>query len=123
MLFLEQAAEKGINVDDALQRFMGNEALLEKMLKKLPETVYPSRYGGNGQDLEVAAFLKSGDTTTALANAHTLKGIMGNLSITGLYQAYTDIVTALREGRPTDAEDILTAISGTQKDLLEFLSQ
>lgn len=123
MLFLEQAAEKGINVDDALQRFMGNEALLEKMLKKLPETVYPSRYGGNGQDLEVVAFLKSGDTTTALANAHTLKGIMGNLSITGLYQAYTDIVTALREGRPTDAEDILTAISDTQKDLLEFLSQ
>ena len=123
MLFLEQAAEKGINVDDALQRFMGNEALLEKMLKKLPETVSPSRYGGNGQDLEVVAFLKSGDTTTALANAHTLKGIMGNLSITGLYQAYTDIVTALREGRPTDAEDILTAISDTQKDLLEFLSQ
>lgn len=123
MLFLEQVAEKGINVDDALRRFMGNETLLVKMLKKLPETVYPSRYGSDGEDLEVAAFLKSGDTKTALANAHTLKGIMGNLSVTGLYQAYTDIVTALREGRTADAEDILTAISGTQEDLLEFLSQ
>ncbi len=94
--------ELGVNVEEAVQRFMGNEALFNRMIKKLPPAV---------KDLQVLQFLEAGDYETALNNAHTLKGVMGNLSITPLFHAYNDAVNLLREDKPEEAkkkvEDIL----------------
>ena len=62
--------EAGINVDDALERFMGNEMLLERFWKKF------------GTDKSFADLLDSvsrGDRETALRAAHTLKGVSGSL--------------------------------------------
>ncbi len=65
----------GVNVDDAMQRFMNNEKLLARFLKKLKDdTSY--------NDLVKAVAEENCDK--AFEAAHTLKGISGNLALTRL---------------------------------------
>ena len=91
----------GINVEDALGRFMTNEMLLERFLKKfLNDTTLPA--------LQQAIAAK--DIQAALTASHTLKGMCGNLSMTTLFHLFTQQVTALREDRFSDAADMMPDI-------------
>ncbi|MDE6133322.1 MAG: hypothetical protein K2G04_08110 [Oscillospiraceae bacterium] len=84
---IDELKALGVNIEEALDRFMGNGALYEKMLNKLTAAV---------NDVQVLPFFEAGDHKTALENAHALKGVTGNLSITPLYKGYTEIVDELR---------------------------
>lgn len=57
--------EAGIDVKDVLERFMGNEALLERMLKKFTMS-------NVHETLKEA--VKNMDSEAALEASHTLKG-------------------------------------------------
>ena len=81
---LEQA---GVQVDEAMERMMGSEALLLRLLGKFPAD-------GNYQAL--CAAVAAGDRSGAFSAAHTLKGVCGNLSFTTLYQLLTEQVELLR---------------------------
>ena len=88
-LMKERLEAAGIDVAAALERFMGNEALLERFLKKfLTDTNYE----------KLAAAIGAGQKEDALAAAHTLKGVSGNLAMTELYDLLTAQVAALRAG-------------------------
>jgi HPt (histidine-containing phosphotransfer) domain-containing protein len=99
----------GVDVDDAMQRFMNNEALYIRMLGKLPEAV---------SEQEVLPAFESGDYSEALAKAHTIKGVMGNLSITPLYKAYSDAVRLLREDKPDEAKKVLEDVAELQEEII-----
>lgn len=77
----------GVLVEQALERFMGNEALMERFLKKFPSD--PSFSA-----LETA--LNAGDQDGAFRAAHTLKGVCGNLSLDRLYRLVSEQVEYLR---------------------------
>ena len=79
----------GIDLDGALERFMGNEALLERFLK---------RFLQDENEALLSAALTGGDLDGALAASHTLKGVCGNLSMTALFDLFSRQVTALRAG-------------------------
>lgn len=98
MGMIEELKEAGINTDEALKRFMNNEALYEKMLRKLPNLM-------NGK--QVLEKIDADDVNGAIETAHTLKGVLGNLSITPLFEAYTDIVTLLRQDNAQEARKIV----------------
>ena len=83
----------GIQCDEALERFMGNESMLEKFLKKFLDD-------GNYKNLVQAA--QNGSAEEMLTAAHTLKGVCGNLAFGSLFTLLTQQVQALRDGR-TDA--------------------
>ena len=87
-----------VDIQDGLRRFMNNTALYEKMLKKFPAAA---------EGLPVQEHFDSGNLETALANAHTLKGMTGNLSLTPLYESYTEIVALLRANDPEKAKALL----------------
>lgn len=79
----------GIDVAQALERVMGNEALLERLLGRfLDDPQYPA----------LCTALKGGDTEQAVIAAHTLKGVCGNLSMVSLYGLFARQVDALRAG-------------------------
>lgn len=98
MGMIEELKELGADTEDALKRFLNNEALYEKMLKKLPDSL-------NGK--RVSEAIEAGNIDSAIEIAHTFKGVLGNLSITPLYEAYTKIVALLRQGSPEEAKIIL----------------
>lgn len=98
MSMVDELKELGANVDEAMQRFMNNGALYEKMLKKLPNMMHGT---------QVMEAIEAGNVEGAIEIAHSLKGVLGNLSITPLYEAYTDIVTLLRQNDTDKAKSIL----------------
>ncbi|MCR5762642.1 MAG: Hpt domain-containing protein [Treponema sp.] len=103
---------QGCNMKEALERFLGNQAILEKMLVKFPDSLKP---------LEVLSFIDENDIEQATANAHTIKGITGNLSLTPLYTAYSEIVNLLRAGDSTKAKEILLNTLPIQQNLIKII--
>lgn len=74
-------------MDGLLERCMGSEALLKRLLQKfLADPSYAA----------LAEAFKKGNENEALQAAHTLKGVCGNLSITGLFRVLERQVQVLR---------------------------
>ena len=87
--YAEALKRNGIDYDGAMERFGGNAELYERLaLKFLDDTHFAA--------LEQA--LAGGDVDTAVREAHTLKGVAGNLSFAALYEAASKVNAALREG-------------------------
>lgn len=114
MSLIEELKLLGADTDDAIVRFMDNSELYERMLKKLPKVI---------EDAPVMRYVESGDLDAALANAHTLKGVVGNLSITPLYNNYTEIVKLFREEKPEKAKELLTDTIKIQQDFLDCIKK
>lgn len=104
----------GVDTQDALKRFSGNSDLYKRMIGKFP---------ASAEGLEVMSFMKDGDYATAVSNAHTLKGVTGNLSITPLYTAYTEIVNCLRANEPEKAIQTLENILPVQQQIINCIKE
>lgn len=104
--------ELGVNTEEALTRFMNNASLYERMLKKFPAAA---------RDAKVLECFQAKDNEKALAAAHTLKGVTGNLSLTPLFKAYTDIVALLRADKPEEAEAMYMELIPTEKKIIECI--
>ncbi len=113
MSLTQDLRKYGVNVEEALERFMGNEAIYERTLKKFPAAA---------ESHMVEEFIRSGDQKTAIANAHTLKGVTGNLSITPLYTAYVDIVNLLRADENDKALAELMKILPVQEEIINCIN-
>lgn len=110
--FIKELEAQGCNMKEALERFMGNQAILEKMMAKFPESIKP---------LEVLQFIDEGNIEQATANAHTIKGITANLSLTPLYTAYTEIVKLLRANDAVNAREVLLKTLPIQQNLISVI--
>ena len=97
----ERLTAAGIDVDDALGRFMGNEALLERFLTK---------FLADGNYAALSAAVAAGDAAGALTASHTLKGVCGNLSMSELFRLLTCQVEALRADDWTRAAGLMPEI-------------
>ena len=100
-LRLKQLTDGGIDVNDALERFMGNEGLFERFLKKFADDE-------NYEKLKAA--VSEGDAETMLTASHTLKGVCGNLSMTELFTLFDHQVKELRAGNTEGAKALMNEI-------------
>lgn len=92
----------GMDVEAVLERVMGSEALLERLLGKfLNDPQFPA----------LCAALERGDLEQAAAAAHTLKGMCGNLSMTELFRLFTMQVETLRGGDLMAGRDLMGRIT------------
>ncbi len=110
----EELKSLGINLDEALERFMGKQSLFDRMLCKLPKAV---------KDCEVMKHFEAGDYKSAVETAHTLKGVTGNLSVMPLYEAYTEIVSLLRANEPEKARKVLEDIIPVQEKIIAYIEE
>lgn len=90
----EKLKAAGIDVDDALARLMGSQALLERLLGKFTADQNMAR-------LEDAA--ASGDAASGFEAAHALKGVCGNLSMTRLFELTSRQCDLFRSGDAVSA--------------------
>lgn len=93
----ELLVQNGFDVDGAMKRFMNNEALYLKCLKKMLNDT-------NIKELRVA--YDSGDCETAFKAAHSIKGFVSNLGIEVLHQQIHPIVESLRAGSLPGADEV-----------------
>ena len=85
----------GADLDDALRRFQGNEALYKRLLLKFP---------GQAANLNADVYFEKENYDKALENVHTMKGLAANLSLANLYDAYSEVVDLLRSCKYIEAE-------------------
>ncbi len=110
----EMLARHGIDYADALDRFGGNGALYERLARKYAEDPHFDR---------LVRALGEGDAAAAYHEAHSLKGVAGNLSFADLHQAAARASELLRTGNVPAARDALPAVRHAHENALAALRQ
>lgn len=95
MKTLLEMQERGIDIAAAMERFMDNEEMYRKYLRRLPEEPAFN---------EMLAALEKQNIKEAFDCAHRLEGLLGNLSLTKEYQLIQMIVEDLRSGNMPRAD-------------------
>ena len=113
MLTIDALKQLGCDTDDGLTRCMGNEAFYFKLIGKVIDDK-------NFQALEDAVAAKNLDA--AFDAAHSLKGVLGNLALTPIYQPVYEITELLRERKDIDYSDYLKTISDKRKEIAALLA-
>lgn len=108
MLTIEALKQLGCNTDDGLTRCMGNEAFYFKLIGRVVDDK-------NFQALEDAVAAK--DLDAAFDAAHSLKGVLGNLALTPIYEPVYEITELLRERKDIDYSEYLKTISEKRSEL------
>jgi HPt (histidine-containing phosphotransfer) domain-containing protein len=112
MLTIDALKQFGCNTDDGLSRCMGNEAFYFKLIGKVIDDK-------NFQMLEDAVASK--DLDKAFDAAHSLKGVLGNLALTPVYQPIYEITELLRERKDIDYSEYIKTISEKRKELAALM--
>ena len=112
MLTIDALKQLGCDTDDGLSRCMGNEAFYFKLIGKVIDDK-------NFQALEDAVAAK--DLDKAFDAAHSLKGVLGNLALTPVYQPVNEITELLRERKDMDYSEYLKTISEKRKELAALM--
>ena len=114
MTLIDELTVLGADTADGLQRLGGKVSFYERMLKKLPGAV---------EQNPVENVIASGDIQQAIANAHTLKGVCGNLSVTPMYTLYTKIVDELRKGNVDAASALVKELLPIQEQIIACIKR
>ena len=101
MLTIGGLRDFGADVDEGLSRCMNNEAFY---LRLVPMAVNDAGFE------KLAAAVESGDLDAAFEAAHALKGVLGNLSLTPLYEPVSGMTELLRARREEDYAGLLAPI-------------
>lgn len=86
----KELEKMGCHVDEALERVVNDKEFYVDCLNAVVEDPCFD---------ELEANLKAGNLSAAFDSAHTLKGVLANLSLTPLYEITERIVEPLRAGR------------------------
>lgn len=109
---IEELAAYGANVEEGLGRCMDNEGLYLMLVGTIKDE--------SGFDTLSNAIAEN-DLQTAFEAAHSLKGILGNLAITPLYEPVQEITELLRARTKMDYSQLLTEISSKKDELCALL--
>lgn len=100
-VFLALLEDSGVNLSQALGRFMGNEALFLSFIGKLPEKL---------QFEPILQALAQEDEEEFYMRVHSLKGMAGNLSIEPIYDCAQAILVEFRVSKFQNKKKLLSLI-------------
>lgn len=109
MLTLEQLADFGVDTKEGLARCMNNEGFYFKMLGMGLAT---------DQFDKLEAALAEGRTDDAFEAAHALKGVLGNLAISPIYNPLAEMTEMLRAKKDADYVEMYKPIKEMRDKLL-----
>ena len=109
MITVENLKNYGANTDEGLQRCMNDEMLYLKLVNRFLEQ-------NTFEDLKERIANK--DLEGAFHVAHSLKGVLGNLSLTPLYRIIYDMTELLRNRTDTDYSDYINQYEESYSKLI-----
>ena len=115
MSLMEELKSLGVNVDEGLDRVMGDNSLYEMMLGMFVDAVAttpisPEEFSGS-------------DLDGLIRKVHTLKGTTGNLSLTPLFDGYMTALGMLRNGQPAQAKAEFERILPVQDQIVDCIKR
>lgn len=114
MDLFEELRALGVDIDGGLKRLMNNEKLYRRLLGSFVKMMDAN---------SIQPDFQGPDYTEVTEKAHTIKGAAGNLSITPVYEAYTQIMNLLRSGQPEEARAVLEKVLPVQRDILQCIEK
>ena len=114
MLSIDALKEFGADTEEGLGRCMKNEGLY---LRLVGMVIDDAGYA------KLSDALSAGDLKAAFEAAHALKGVLGNLSLTPVYNPVSELTELLRKPDPADADKYQPLLDEIlrQKDALSAL--
>ncbi len=91
----------GIDYETGIDRFGGNEEMFERFIRRFLDDMHFE---------ELLRDLNSEDAETCFRTAHTLKGVVGNLSFAEYHDAITPVAELLRDGKIEEARAGMPAV-------------
>lgn len=106
--------EAGVDLETAMERFMNNDTLLVRFLKKFPADQ-------NYQKLVEA--METDNVEDAFAAAHTLKGLCGNLSLSAMQAVVSEQTELLRSGKGAEAKELMPQVTQEYEKIVAMIEQ
>ncbi|MBR1481968.1 MAG: Hpt domain-containing protein [Ruminococcus sp.] len=108
---IEDLQRFGARTDEGLARCLNNEQFYLMLVKK---AIADDGY------TRLQAAVEQGDFAQGFEIAHGLKGVLGNLSLTPLYEAVCEITELLRANTQTDYTPYLHRIAALHRQLADL---
>ncbi len=114
MNLMQELKDLGVDTDGGLERMGDNSSLYERMLVKLKDLI---------KDSPVQMDFDCNDYSDVMEAAHAIKGASGNLSVTPLYEFYSEFVELLRAQQPEQAKKVLEKALPVQNAIIECIEK
>lgn len=111
---IQKLCENGIDYDTGLDRFAGNSELFEKFIRRFLEDTHYE---------ELQKVLREGDWEEGFHVAHTLKGVVGNLSFSTYYETITPVAEALHQGDIDEAKKLMPLVDKAHRQVVQVLTE
>lgn len=111
---LERLEDMGAEVEDTLDRLMGDEELYMEYLLKFP---------ANQNIINLRKAVDACDSDTAMREVHTLKGVALNLGLLPLVDVCMDMLLDFREGKNQEAMSQIDDVEDCFKEWCDAIKQ
>ena len=108
MITIEKLNAFGADTQEGLARCFGNETLYLKLVNMICSE---SNFD------KLSSSLEAGDLDAAFEAAHALKGVLGNLSLTPMYNKCVEITELLRNRTRTDYSPMVEELLAKKAEL------
>ena len=112
MLTIDKLKELGADTENGIIRCANDEGFYLKMVNM---SLQDANFDKLGESIE------KGDLAAAFECAHALKGVMGNVGLTNLYEPIAEMTEELRERNDIDYSPALAVISSELAKLRAML--
>lgn len=102
----------GMDIEQTKARFMGNEAMLLKFLH---------RFADDKSFAQMRDAIEAGDSEAAFHQAHTLKGVAGNLGLGTIFEMVGPMVEELRAGDLGVAAERMPALEAAYSEAIAVI--
>lgn len=111
MLTIEKLKLFGANADEGLQRCMNNEAFYLKLI---------SRFLEDKTFDKLKTEIENNNLEEAFKASHALKGVLGNLSLTPLYDIIYEMTELLRNQTKCDYSEYIKKYEALMQNLISL---
>ncbi len=112
MVTIDLLNEFGADTKEGLARCLDDE---EFYLDLIPEALDRTRYE------EIEKNLNENNLSAAFEAAHALKGVVGNLALTPIYEPVSEMTELLRSGTDMDYKDLITKVMSERDRLADMI--
>lgn len=108
----EKLVACGVDCEKGIDRFGGNETMYEKFIRRFTDDDHLE---------ELHQALRFKDTEAAYYHAHSLKGVVGNLSFEKYFDAIGIVADLLRENKYDEALRHMQKVEEAHTDVVQAL--